>query len=478
MSWQQQAEVTDTNVPVTLVVNQNGGVTGLTAVITVRDGSTTDSYLDFGDAPPTFKTSGWITKTAALADIGNGVYALSGGLDVSAMSGLVGDHLIIEHNVSGSVSGDAVDMVLLREHLYDIPSDVSDEILTGATHNIPTSLGRRLRAIQDFGLYEGGSVWVDEVGGQSTGVEPGEDATVRHQSDDFDNAVTVAEDSEVDLSRIHIHNGNTITLTAALSSFNVWGESWELVLNGQDISNCIFSNAVRGIRGIGIGSDPRIENSEIDSVTLPPGRFELCGLTGPFIVGGAGDFQFIDCHSSIPGASSPTVDLGAAVGATTMEFRRWSGGLTLNNVKAGDIISVDVVSGGTITVNGTGGEVHIRGMVEDIVDNSGGAVAITTMVPATDDEASRLHGENARTQLSFADAEIDTGTRFVPLNAVSHLHVQVKAEEASDWSAPVEDFYVVFNYKALANSSDGTAASTTQASAPVDGSFTTVDYPS
>lgn len=126
MSLQQQAETTDTNVPVNLQVNQNGGVTGLTAVVAVRDGSTTNSYLDFNDQ--TFKTAGWVAQTAALADIGGGVYVLSGGLDVSTMVGLAGNHLILEYNVTGSVSGDAVDVVLLQNHVYDVaaPGDAMD----------------------------------------------------------------------------------------------------------------------------------------------------------------------------------------------------------------------------------------------------------------------------------------------------------------------------------------------------------------
>ena len=39
-----------------------------------------------------------------------------------------------------------------------IADAVWDEVLTGATHNIPTSAGKRLRQVADIGVYEGGQV--------------------------------------------------------------------------------------------------------------------------------------------------------------------------------------------------------------------------------------------------------------------------------------------------------------------------------
>jgi hypothetical protein len=56
-----------------------------------------------------------------------------------------------------------------------------DRVLTGATHNIANSAGRRLRNIQDFGIYDMASVWVDEAGGSSSGTVDGEDATVTNR---------------------------------------------------------------------------------------------------------------------------------------------------------------------------------------------------------------------------------------------------------------------------------------------------------
>lgn len=253
-----------------------------------------------------------------------------------------------------------------------IADAVWDEILTAATHNIATSAGRRLRNIQDFGIYDMASVWVDEVGGTSSGTIDGEDATVTNRADDFDNAQTVA--ISVGLDTVHVQAGNSITLTAGIANFRIWGANYDLALGGQAISGCIIENAT--VTGTGTGS-AQFTNCIVGAATIDPSRLVLCSLTDTLTIGSAGNYQFIQCQSGVAGASTPTVDLGAAVGATTVEFRRWSGGLTLNNVQAGDVVSIDVVSGGTITVNGTGGTVVIRGMC-NVVDGSGGSVSISS----------------------------------------------------------------------------------------------------
>jgi hypothetical protein len=168
-----------------------------------------------------------------------------------------------------------------------------------------------------------------------------------------------------------------------LNGYEVWsGGEWTLALGGQDAGNTTFSHAV--VSGIAIGSEIHFEECKVGNATVPPCHFDHCSFTGTLTVGSTGDFLFSDCMSQVAGAGSPTVDL-AAVGATTISFRRWSGGLTLANVAVGDVISVDAVSGGTVTVGGTGGTVHIRGMVA-VTDNSGGSVSIVktqVTTPAT-----------------------------------------------------------------------------------------------
>ncbi|GAG13825.1 unnamed protein product, partial [marine sediment metagenome] len=46
-----------------------------------------------------------------------------------------------------------------------IADQVWDEVLTGGTHNVTDSGGKRLRDLQEFGTYEGGAIWIDTVNG-------------------------------------------------------------------------------------------------------------------------------------------------------------------------------------------------------------------------------------------------------------------------------------------------------------------------
>ena len=50
----------------------SGGIEGLSPTVAIRDARTTNNYLDFADL--VFKTSGWSTQFAPLAEVGNGRY--------------------------------------------------------------------------------------------------------------------------------------------------------------------------------------------------------------------------------------------------------------------------------------------------------------------------------------------------------------------------------------------------------------------
>lgn len=136
MSFPVQAERTDTNVPVTFVIDT--GTTGLTVTVRVRDGSTTNSYLDFSDN--TFKTSGWTSQTSTLTDINSGFYALAGGLNLAAMTNLptTTHTLLLEFVVTGAFSGSAVDIIQVRTSVHDIPLDLLIRSLSGTEPSITT----------------------------------------------------------------------------------------------------------------------------------------------------------------------------------------------------------------------------------------------------------------------------------------------------------------------------------------------------
>lgn len=131
------AERTETSVPVEVTIDRNGGVTGLTVVVAVRDAQTANSWLDFND--DTFKTNGWTTRQASLAEVSAanapGVYRLSSGLDISAITNLPvsTDNLVLEYDISGSVSGNLSEQLQLVNSFLDSSGDVWEELRASHT---------------------------------------------------------------------------------------------------------------------------------------------------------------------------------------------------------------------------------------------------------------------------------------------------------------------------------------------------------
>lgn len=309
------------------------------------------------------ETDGDLTKvnllnghTAQTADHTTGIAAIP----TTAMRGT--DSALTD-KAGFSLSATGLDLIAsTATGMVEIAKAIWDRVLTGGTHNIATSAGRRVRNIQDFGIYDMASAWVDEVGGSSTGTTDGEDATVANRANDFDNAQTVA--TSVGLDAIHIQNGNTITLSATINGFNLWSGPpnqhglWTLVLAGQDIGLCAISGAT--VSGICTGTTPHFDNCDFNATTVPPCEIEDSSVTGMLTFGSAGAFRINRGRSGVTGAGSPTINMGAGIGASTLEITDWGRGLTLTNIEAGDVVTLDGHFG-TITLSGSGGAVEIRG---------------------------------------------------------------------------------------------------------------------
>jgi hypothetical protein len=119
------AEASDSAVPLNLTVNfgTSGGVAGLTAVVALRDGATTDSYLDFSDN--TFKTSGWVTRQTPAAEVdpvlSPGVYQYV--LNLAAINAVVGTRYVVEWDVTGAYEANASEDILAVKSLYAVASE-------------------------------------------------------------------------------------------------------------------------------------------------------------------------------------------------------------------------------------------------------------------------------------------------------------------------------------------------------------------
>jgi len=85
--------------------------------------------------------------------------------------------------------------------------------------------------------------------------------------------------------------------------------------------------------------------------------------------------------------------MGAAVGASNVSIRRWSGGLTINNLALGDVVSLDG-NFGTITLNGADAQVEIRGIAKAVVNNLTGSPTVNDDSVKADDVAAILADTN------------------------------------------------------------------------------------
>jgi hypothetical protein len=152
------ADVTDTDFPLVYTIDSgSGGVTGLSPTVRVRNGGTTNSYLDFND--DTFKTGGWTQQDASLTEIERGHYQYI--LDIDAIVGLaVGDSIVAEYNVAeAGATGDAHDQVILRTQPVALLADTAFPLVltidnnggvTGQTPTVRVRKGNTTNQYLDF----------------------------------------------------------------------------------------------------------------------------------------------------------------------------------------------------------------------------------------------------------------------------------------------------------------------------------------
>jgi len=103
----------ETALALNVSVSNNGGVSGLSVVVKIRNGTTTNSYLDFNDM--TFKTSGHTTIQSALTDLTGGFYTKL--LDMTSIVNLPTNNLVLEYIVSGSVTAVAMATIVRIDSL-------------------------------------------------------------------------------------------------------------------------------------------------------------------------------------------------------------------------------------------------------------------------------------------------------------------------------------------------------------------------
>jgi len=114
------AERTDTAVPLTLTLDQEGvgGVVGKAPTVALRDATTLDSYMDWADYQ--FKTGGWTNKYGSMDEIERGHYTRIFNLSMLGLDS--GTFLSVEYHVDdgAEVIGDTSELLLAVNAVYSI----------------------------------------------------------------------------------------------------------------------------------------------------------------------------------------------------------------------------------------------------------------------------------------------------------------------------------------------------------------------
>ncbi len=297
--------------------------------------------------------------------------------------------------------------------MVEIAKAVWDRVLTGATHAITDSSGRRLRDLQEFGVYDGGAIFIDTVNG-TAGTTDFESGTAFNAVDTIADANTLA--ASLGLSRFRVAPGSTITLAAAQVAQEFFGNNWTLALGSQNISNSYFHGAtVSGIGTTATGA-AHFNHCDVGTTSLGEVHLDACGLlTATITLTAVGDYTFSDCYSEVAGMATPIIDFGA-VGNTNLTMPNYNQGVEIRNLNStgADLFSISG-KGQIIYAASSSGSVNQRGDWK--VTNTGG-VTITE-----DDNTSNI----SDTLTDTADIQPKIGT---PAADVSADIAAVKAETA------------------------------------------------
>ncbi len=371
LSAYEDASVTQITAGVSITADLDG-VTGLNlATIVATGGNGFESGKHYGIVITTGTVGGvsvigevigqfTLEKSAAAVDLANGTDGL-GAIKAETAN-------ILTDTGEIGTAGAGLSDITINAASVDL---IWDEVLTGGTHNVADSAGRRVRDLQEFGVYEGGAIWIDTVNG-TAGTTDYESGTVFNPVDTIADATTLG--ASLGITRFIIAPNSIITLAQTYNNFVFRGSGWTLALGGQDVGGTLFHGAI--VSGIGTGSSPiRFESCDIGACTLHPTHATCCHLEGTITLGLAGDYIFGDCHSGLAGATTPIIDTGAAIANVNLAMPAYYNGIEIRNLNntGTDLFSISGI-GQIIYAASSSGSVEQRGDWK--VTNTGGVTIV------------------------------------------------------------------------------------------------------
>lgn len=272
----------------------------------------------------------------------------------------------------------------------------------------------------------GPGVYLDD-GAANTGTTLGDDGTLENPVSTIAAATTIAV--ALGAKRIYLINNTEITLAQTYEDYQFIGIglSNQVTLGSQDVDNSEFVNVtLTGTQG---GTQfMRARDCRLQAILSAEIIATGCQHTGSVTMRAATNQSFDQCVSATPGGGTPDLVFPGS-GTTTVNFRHYSGGLTVKSAGATDVMSYEADGQLVIDATCTSLTVHVRGNCT-ITDN-GTTTALTedaalsrpTIADDIWDEAKAGHvaggsmGEEVQAHATPGEVATELGTYDGPTSA-------------------------------------------------------------
>lgn len=274
---------------------------------------------------------------------------------------------------------------------------------------------QELEALQ-YASYQN-AVWLDVNSANTGTVYPV--GTREYPVNNLTDAVAIAGDRG--FSTLEILASITLDGGTNLDGFTIHGHSISndkiTIAAAASVVDCIIQNCT--VDGV-LDGGATIEGCVVLDLTYLNGLIHNSMLRGTIQLGGGELARILDCHSDVPGVTTPTIDCGGS--GQALSVRNYNGGIQLTNKTGSESVSIDLNSGQIIldsTV--TGGTIVCRG-VGKLTDNSVGATVVNELlsvpyiVAAVWDEDLTSHdtAESAAKALKIIKAKVEGRWRIIP----------------------------------------------------------------
>jgi len=226
------------------------------------------------------------------------------------------------------------------------------------------------------GKYANGAVWIGPAA--NTNTVSYTDGIITNPVSTAAAAKTIAD--ALGMRRFEVIRTGSVQIGADIAGYRYAGVGWSLTTTGgsRDVGTSAFIGA--SVTGGTFASTTGVINWNdcefATGVTIGVSNLNRCTFLGTLTLSTAGNYDFIDCASIVAGTSAPVFAVPA--GTVNISFRRWSGGIRITGITSGTTISIDMVSGGTVTLEGADGNVQVRGMAAAITDSRTGTPTLGT----------------------------------------------------------------------------------------------------